>query len=239
MATPTPATLLLLHGPGQSPPAWQSVVDHLDPERPMFAPWLKGLKPTARSQFDLGEAAADLLNTLELRGVERADLVGHSLGGMVALRAAAEAPERIGHLVLVSTPVLPPADEVRRQRRWLALLPASQFGDLPKTQVLAALDALAEADVSCDLSRIETPTLAVVAAGDQAAQAAAVLLHRQIGAQIRALPGADPALMTTYPAELAALIEDFCADRQPAAPAADASAPDPEVDDSEADGSYR
>ncbi|MDR1386187.1 MAG: alpha/beta hydrolase [Propionibacteriaceae bacterium] len=218
MATATPATLLLLHGPGQSPPVWQDVVDHLDPDRPMFAPWLKGLKPTARSQFDLGEAAADLVNTLEMRGVERADLVGHSLGGMVALRAAAEAPDRIGHLILISTPVLPPTDEVRRQRRWLALLPESQFGDLPKARVLEALDALAEADVSTDLSRVETPTLAVVAAKDQASQVAAVSLHRQIGARIRALPGADPALMTAYPEELATMIEDFCADRAPAGP---------------------
>lgn len=44
---------------------------------------------------------ADLLETLDAAGIERATLVGHSFGGMLAARAAARAAERFERLVLL------------------------------------------------------------------------------------------------------------------------------------------
>jgi len=44
---------------------------------------------------------ADLLAVLDAAGVERADVVGHSFGGHVALHLASAAPERVGRLVLL------------------------------------------------------------------------------------------------------------------------------------------
>lgn len=50
------------------------------------------------------EAMADwLLAVLDAAGVEAASLVGHSMGSLVALEAAARAPERAHHLVMVGT----------------------------------------------------------------------------------------------------------------------------------------
>jgi pimeloyl-ACP methyl ester carboxylesterase len=50
------------------------------------------------------EALADwLLAVLDAAGVERAALVGHSMGSLVALEAAARAPERATRLVMVGT----------------------------------------------------------------------------------------------------------------------------------------
>jgi pimeloyl-ACP methyl ester carboxylesterase len=50
------------------------------------------------------EAMADwLLAVLDAAGVESASLVGHSMGSLVALEAAARAPARARHLVLVGT----------------------------------------------------------------------------------------------------------------------------------------
>ncbi len=52
------------------------------------------------------EALADwLLALLDAAGVERAHLVGHSMGSLVALEAAARAPERAAGLVMVGTAV--------------------------------------------------------------------------------------------------------------------------------------
>jgi pimeloyl-ACP methyl ester carboxylesterase len=52
------------------------------------------------------EAMADwLLAVLEGAGVSRASLVGHSMGSLVALEAAARAPARVRRLVLVGTAV--------------------------------------------------------------------------------------------------------------------------------------
>lgn len=50
------------------------------------------------------EAAADwLVALLDAAGVARAHLIGHSMGSLIALEAAARAPERAAGLVMVST----------------------------------------------------------------------------------------------------------------------------------------
>lgn len=49
------------------------------------------------------EAADFVLALLDAAGVERAALVGHSFGSLVALEAAARAPQRVTHLALVGT----------------------------------------------------------------------------------------------------------------------------------------
>jgi pimeloyl-ACP methyl ester carboxylesterase len=50
------------------------------------------------------EAAADwVLALLDAAGVERAALCGHSMGSLIALEAAARAPERASHLVLIGS----------------------------------------------------------------------------------------------------------------------------------------
>lgn len=51
----------------------------------------------------LRELAHDLTEILDQLGLPRAVLVGHALGGMVALRSALEHPERVAGLVLIAT----------------------------------------------------------------------------------------------------------------------------------------
>jgi pimeloyl-ACP methyl ester carboxylesterase len=60
------------------------------------------------------EAMIDLLDALEL---ERADLIGNSLGGRVALEVALREPERVGRLALLA-----PSLAWRRPRRWAPAL---------------------------------------------------------------------------------------------------------------------
>ena len=73
------------------------------------------------------EAMADwLLALLDATGVQRAALAGHSMGSLVALEAAARAPDRATRLVMLGTCVPMPVPQ--------ALL------DLGKTDVLAAID---------------------------------------------------------------------------------------------------
>ncbi|WHZ11165.1 MAG: putative hydrolase protein [Burkholderiaceae bacterium] len=49
------------------------------------------------------EAARFVIALLDAAGVRRAALVGHSFGSLIALEAAATAPERVSHLALVGT----------------------------------------------------------------------------------------------------------------------------------------
>lgn len=68
---------------------------------------------------DDARAGVELLDAL---GVERAALVGHSWGGMWALRIALLAPERVTALALVNTPLAPRSSAARRQYRALIAL---------------------------------------------------------------------------------------------------------------------
>jgi pimeloyl-ACP methyl ester carboxylesterase len=69
-----------------------------------LAPDLPGHGRSAGAPLASVEALADwLLALLDAAGVASASLVGHSMGSLIALEAAARAPERVRHLVLVGT----------------------------------------------------------------------------------------------------------------------------------------
>ncbi len=84
---------------------------------------------------------ADVLETMDALGVDRAALVGNSFGGAVALRVAAVAPDRVTALALVSAP--PPDLETpsaELSAAWGAERGALERGDI-EAAVQAVLDA--------------------------------------------------------------------------------------------------
>jgi pimeloyl-ACP methyl ester carboxylesterase len=87
-----------------------------------------------------GRAPHDaVLETLDALGIEQAAVVGLSFGGAVALRIAALAPQRIGTLLLVSTP--PPLDpSAELEAAWEAEESALARGDIDAA-VAAVVDA--------------------------------------------------------------------------------------------------
>jgi pimeloyl-ACP methyl ester carboxylesterase len=59
------------------------------------------------ADYTLDGLVADLAGAFDALGLARADLLGHSLGGMVALRFALAHPERVASLVLMDTSARP------------------------------------------------------------------------------------------------------------------------------------
>jgi 3-oxoadipate enol-lactonase len=89
-------SVVLLHGIGG--PSWGSLVpDALDWPMPGFC----GTPPIAPMTFPA--LAAALRDALDARGIGRATLVGHSMGGMLAQEFVATWPESVGRLVLYAT----------------------------------------------------------------------------------------------------------------------------------------
>lgn len=99
-------TVLLLHGKNFSGAYWERTARALSargyrvviPDQVGFG---KSSKPVP-FQYSLHALAAHTRALLESLGVERAAVVGHSMGGMVAVRFALLAPERTERLVLVN-----------------------------------------------------------------------------------------------------------------------------------------
>jgi pimeloyl-ACP methyl ester carboxylesterase len=54
-------------------------------------------------KWGFSRLVSDLRALLDAEGLERCDLLGHSMGGMIALRFALEHPERVASLVLMNT----------------------------------------------------------------------------------------------------------------------------------------
>lgn len=73
-----------------------------------------GAPPTGYTSAD---HAADLLGLLDELGIERATLVGHSFGGVIALHTAVLAPERVESVVL-SDPYFPALRHLEDVSRW-------------------------------------------------------------------------------------------------------------------------
>jgi pimeloyl-ACP methyl ester carboxylesterase len=97
--------LLFIHGIGDSSVTWRPLVGELARDFTVIAPDLLGHGRSAKPRADYSVAAyanamRDLLAVLD---IERATVVGHSLGGGVAMQFAYQYPERCERLVLVST----------------------------------------------------------------------------------------------------------------------------------------
>ncbi len=80
-----------------------------------------GRSDRIRTRFDLADLLADVVAVLDDAGVERAVWAGLSTGGMVALRAALEHPDRVAGLALLDTDAGAELPVVRFKNRILGL----------------------------------------------------------------------------------------------------------------------
>src|SRR5947209_1472442 len=103
-----PETVVFLHGGGPGASAWSNFGRNL----PVFAETWRTIavdqpgfgqsdKPTEHGQYFTHSADA-LAGLLDVLGIERAHLVGNSLGGGTATRFALRHPDRAGRLVLMA-----------------------------------------------------------------------------------------------------------------------------------------
>jgi pyruvate dehydrogenase E2 component (dihydrolipoamide acetyltransferase) len=99
--------LVLLHGVAASRLIWRRVISPLAERRRVIAVDMPGFGASepAGPGFALDVVADRIVEGL---GLERFDLVGHSLGGAVAVAVAARHPEAVRRLVLVSPAGLAP-----------------------------------------------------------------------------------------------------------------------------------
>jgi pimeloyl-ACP methyl ester carboxylesterase len=97
--------LLLLHGITNSSETWKHVAPWLAERFTVVAPDLlgHGESATPRGDYSLGAHASGARDVLTALGIERATVVGHSLGGGIAMQFAYQFPERCERLVLVSS----------------------------------------------------------------------------------------------------------------------------------------
>ena len=194
--------LVCVHGLAGSSRWWGPVAGRLATTHEVHLvdlPGHGGLGRRAR-RIPLSAAADWLLAWAEAAGLERFDLAGHSMGAAIAVRVAAEQPERVRRLALVAPaglhlrPLaghgLPLAFTLRRsgpRLLWLLGRDAARAG--PRTLVRATLEVAAD-DVRAELRRVAAPTLVLCGERD-------ALVPPAVGEVVReALPDAELVVLT-------------------------------------------
>jgi non-heme chloroperoxidase len=189
---PSSVPMLLLHGITDSCHSFKTVLAHLPGTVRAVVPSQRGHgDASAPESYRLADFAADLEGLMDALALERAILVGHSMGTAVALRFAIDHPDRVLGLVLVGAfaalarnpdcvafgeasiaPLSDPIDPafVRAfQESTLARSVPKAFLDRVVSESLkvparvwkAAWSELVATDLTPDLPRIAAPTLLV------------------------------------------------------------------------------
>lgn len=110
--------LVLLHGFPLDHHLWDEVVPLLENSFDVILPDLRGFgeSTTVDSAYDMDDYASDVAGLLDQLQIQKAAIVGHSMGGYVALAFARRYPERVTGLGLVSSQVLADAPERKEGR---------------------------------------------------------------------------------------------------------------------------
>jgi pimeloyl-ACP methyl ester carboxylesterase len=133
--------VVLIHGMVNASRHWNAVAERLAESHTVIAPDLVGHgdSATPRGDYSLGAHASVIRDLLSALGIERATMVGHSLGGGVAMVFFWQFPERVERLALVSSGGL--GDDVSPLLRSAALPGASALIALAcNRRVTAALE---------------------------------------------------------------------------------------------------
>ncbi len=103
--------LVLVAGLSSDGASWAPVTPHLTPHAKLILPDNRGCGQT---QTNAGEVtieaiADDIIALLDHLEIEQANILGHSMGGVIAMTIAARRPDRLRRLVLsATTPTVPP-----------------------------------------------------------------------------------------------------------------------------------
>ena len=96
--------LLLIHGIGDNSSTWNEIIPHLAKNFTVIAPDLlgHGRSDKPRADYSIAAYANGMRDLLTVLGIDRVTVIGHSLGGGVALQFAYQFPQMVERLVVVS-----------------------------------------------------------------------------------------------------------------------------------------
>lgn len=101
----TGPAILLIHGIGDSADSWLDIIPDLARDYTVIAPDLlgHGQSDKPRADYSIAAYANAMRDLLAVLDIEQVTVVGHSLGGGVAMQFAYQFPERCERICLVST----------------------------------------------------------------------------------------------------------------------------------------
>jgi pimeloyl-ACP methyl ester carboxylesterase len=110
--------VVLIHGFAETGDMWSPMAAELAKDHTIVVPDLRGMGRSSHPAggYDKRTQAGDIRAVLDKLGIDRADIVGHDIGVMVAYAYAARYPDKTRRLVVIDSPIpgVPPWDEIVR-----------------------------------------------------------------------------------------------------------------------------
>jgi len=110
--------VILIHGFGDTGDMWAKLAEDLVRDHTVVVPDLRGMGLSAKPDggYEKLNQAADMRAVLEALGIDKADIIGHDIGTMVAYAYAARYRDKTEKLVVMDAPVpgIPPWDDIVR-----------------------------------------------------------------------------------------------------------------------------
>lgn len=198
-----------IHGLGQTPDSWNETISALDPGAAVLCPDLAGLvrgqDPTYQNLYRAFCA--------QCGGLEGPiDLCGLSLGAVLALNYAVDAPEKVRSLVLIAPQFKMPKALLRFQGLVFHFMPKSTFPQtgFGKNEFIRLNRSMLDLDFSRSLHNISCPVLIVCGEKDAANQKATAALDRMLkNSRLQIIQQAGHEVNVDAPAALAEALRLF------------------------------
>jgi pimeloyl-ACP methyl ester carboxylesterase len=112
------SAVVLIHGFGETGDMWSPMAVELAKDHTVVVPDLRGMGLSSHPAdgYDKWTQAGDIRAVLDRLGIDRADIVGHDIGVMVAYAYAARYPDKTSRLVVIDSPIpgIPPWNQIVR-----------------------------------------------------------------------------------------------------------------------------
>src|SRR6056297_268288 len=99
--------ILLIHGLGSSSDVWEKSKSYLEKEYTIIKVDLFGHiknQSVPEEKISIQKTADDIIKELINKGIDEVDIIGHSLGGLIAVDITVKQKELVNRLILVDTP---------------------------------------------------------------------------------------------------------------------------------------
>jgi pimeloyl-ACP methyl ester carboxylesterase len=222
-------TIVLTHGLAGSGTLWREQVRGLSGEFRMVTWDLRGHGESgaATGTFTLADLAEDLGSVIDDVGIDRAVVLGHSAGGVIAMRFALDHPERVEALILVGTAgqcneraanfyeqlaALAVEDGMESVHRNLGLAAEGATAGDPVTfaRVARCMANLLNEPLTPEVERIRCPTLIIVGGRDFLGAGGSVILSRRIpGSRLEIVPERGHGIFLEDPESFNAMVKEF------------------------------
>lgn len=205
--------LVLLHGAQDQPSMWDPHRAALGNTFSVLTPRLVGLGAGDAVPFTPADAGHSIGQALTDASANRAFFCGVGVGALVAMNLAADEPERVSGLALLTQQTAPPAVLMSLPAAVLRLLPAAtaQRLGVSRNQVIALLDQVRPVDISSLAPRVQARAVVLRGAKDRLnARASSALAQALPHGQLTTVPTAGPSWWRERPQLLTdALCEAF------------------------------